>query len=993
MATKKKKIVKKIVKKKGTVKKAVKVTKPAVKKKAAAASSSKAKKATPAKSKLTSRKSTAKKVTKPIIKKATAKKPVATSSPKGKSTAVKKTVVKQATPVKKKSAKSRKPMMSIEAVKKMAIVVPPTPSHKDIVAIKPEPIVPAKREEKPQADHKSYQPQVLEKKWQAKWEADKLYRSVIDNSKPKHYALTMLPYPSGDLHIGHWYAMTPSDARARYMRMKGYNVMFPMGFDAFGLPAENAAIKDGVHPMKRTFENIERMRTQMKSMGAMFDWEREAVSADPSFYKWTEWFFIKLYKAGLAYRKLSAVDWCPNCNTTLAREQVWGDDRHCERCGTPVIKKDLEQWFFKATKYADELLNFEGLDWPERVKTLQTNWISRSEGAEVNFKLDWETVGGAGDKEKGIGLDDAPPAQEQVLIPIFTTRPDTLWGATFMVFSPEHPLVEKITTAEHKAAVEEYKAQAARQSDIEREATDKEKTGVFTGAYAINPVSKKRIPIWIADYVLMSYGTGAIMAVPAHDERDFAFAKKYELPIVQVIQPDGQNEATELTEAYSGPGVLVNSGPLNGINVTADKGRKNPGIAAAIDWLEKFMIGKESVNYRYRDWLISRQRYWGAPIPMVYCPTHKWNPVPDDQLPVLLPENVEWKPTGESPLKLHPTWKNTTCPVCNEPATRETDTMDTFMCSSWYHLRYLSPKYDGGPFDDAEYNYWMPVDTYTGGIEHATMHLLYTRFFHKALRDIGIVEGGEPMIQLRNQGMVLGEDGDKMSKSKGNVIAPDVLVNKYGADTVRAYIMFFARWEMGAPWDSQGIEGSARWIKRVWTLFTDQTPPGTASDETKKNLRRKVHQTLKRITRDFETFEFNTVVSSLMELMNEMYKAREAGAAGSDEWKEAQEIYLKMMAPVTPHVAEELWSQMGKPYSIHQQAWPTVDEAATKEDSIEIPVQVNGKVRDRIIVPSGASEDEIKSAALASEAIQKFLEGQEPKKVIVANGRLVNIVV
>jgi leucyl-tRNA synthetase len=990
---------KKIVKKKVTTKKAAKITRPAVKSKKAVPS-----KSTSAKSKVTAKKSAVKKATKPVAtssrqgKKSTAKKVVAKKTLTRKVVAPKAVAQKVTAPIKKKSAKSKKPIMGIEAVKKMAIVVPPTPSHKDIVAIKPEPITPAKREEKPRND-KAYQPQVLEKKWQAKWEADKLYRSVIDDSKPKHYALTMLPYPSGDLHIGHWYAMTPSDARARYMRMKGYNVLFPMGFDAFGLPAENAAIKDGVHPMKRTFQNIERMRTQLRSMGAMFDWEREAVSADPSYYKWTEWFFIKLYKAGLAYRKMSAVDFCPNCNTTLAREQVIGDERRCERCGTPVIKKDLDQWFFKATKYADELLNFEGLDWPERVKTLQTNWISRSEGAEVNFKLDWETVGAEDDREKGIGLDDAPPAREQVLIPIFTTRPDTLWGATFMVFSPEHPLVEKITTEEHKAAVEEYKAQAARQSDIEREATDKEKTGVFTGAYAINPVNKQRIPIWIADYVLMSYGTGAIMAVPAHDERDFAFARKYELPIVQVIQPVGatgqspESEAAELTEAYSGAGVLVNSGPLNGIKVTADKGRKNPGITAAIDWLERYMVGKESVNYRYRDWLISRQRYWGAPIPMVHCETHGWNPVPEDQLPVLLPEDVEWKPTGESPLKLHPTWKNTTCPVCNGPATRETDTMDTFMCSSWYHLRYLSPKYDGGPFDDAEYNYWMPVDTYTGGIEHATMHLLYTRFFHKALRDIGVVEGGEPMIQLRNQGMVLGEDGDKMSKSKGNVIAPDVLVDKYGADTVRAYIMFFARWEMGAPWDSQGIEGSARWIKRVWTLFTDQTPPGAASDETKKTLRRKVHQTLKRITRDFETFEFNTVISSLMELMNEMYKAREAGAAGTPEWAEAQEIYLKMMAPVTPHVAEELWSQMGKPYSIHQQSWPTVDEAATKEDSIEIPVQVNGKVRDRIVVPADANEEQIKSAALASEAIQKFLDGQEPKKVIVANGRLVNIVV
>jgi leucyl-tRNA synthetase len=879
--------------------------------------------------------------------------------------------------------------MGIESVKKMAVVVPPTPSRKDIVSIKPEPvkaIVPAKEQPKaivpvpetetrPEArgaDNKSYQPKSLEKKWQDKWEADKLYRSVIDRSKPKHYALTMLPYPSGDLHIGHWFSMIPPDTRARFMRMRGYNVLFPMGFDAFGLPAENAAIKDGVHPMKRTFQNIDRMRTQMKTMGTMFDWEREVISADPSYYKWTEWFFIQLYKQGLAYRKMSAVDWCPNCNTTLAREQVWGDDRHCERCGTPVIKKNLDQWFFKATKYADELLNFDGIDWPQTVKTLQTNWIDRSEGASVTFKTE-------------IGNHN---------VEIFTTRPDTLWGATFMVFSPEHPLVDVITTSENKQAVEDYKAQAARQTDIQRGAVDKEKSGVFTGAYAINPVNKVRIPIWIADYVMMSYGTGAIMAVPAHDERDFAFAKKYELPIVQVIQPEGQEEATgELQAAYAGAGIMINSGPLNGMKVTTDKGRKNPGIAAAINWLEKYMIGKESVNYRYRDWLISRQRYWGAPIPMIHCDIHGWNPVPEDQLPVTLPEDVEWKPTGESPLKLHPTWKNTTCPVCNGPATRETDTMDTFMCSSWYHLRYLSPNYDESPFDPDEYNYWMPVDTYTGGIEHATMHLLYTRFFHKALRDALITKGNEPMLQLRNQGMVLGEDGDKMSKSKGNVIAPDMLVNKYGADTVRAYILFFARWETGAPWDSQGIEGSARWIKRVWTLFTDPTQPGTAPQEIRKNLRRKVHQTLKRVTRDFESFEFNTIVSSLMELMNEMYKAREAGAAGSDEWKEAQEIYLKMMAPVAPHIAEELWAQLGKPYSIHQQGWPTPDEAAMKEDSIELPVQVNGKVRDRITVPAEATEDEIKAAALASENVQKFLEGREPKKVIVAKGRLVSIVI
>ncbi|HSM71901.1 MAG TPA: leucine--tRNA ligase, partial [Anaerolineales bacterium] len=797
----------------------------------------------------------------------------------------------------------------------------------------------------------SYDPGAIEKKWQDKWEADKLYRAVIDESKPKHYALTMLPYPSGDLHLGHWFSMIPPDARARYMRMKGYNVLFPMGFDAFGLNAENAAIKDGIHPMERTFANIERMRKQMRSMGTMFDWEREAISADPSYYKWTEWFFIQLYKAGLAYRKMSPVDFCPKDNTTLAREQVIGDNRVCERCGTPVIKKNLEQWFFKATKYADELLRFDEIDWPERVKVLQTNWIGRSEGASVIFKTE------AGDD-----------------IEIFTTRPDTLWGATFMVFAPEHPLVDKITTLEQKQAIEEYKLQAARQSDIEREASDKEKTGVFTGGYAINPVNNERIPIWIADYVLMSYGTGAIMAVPAHDERDFAFAKKYGLPIVEVIRPEGKDESGELEEAYIGPGVMVNSGPFNGTKVSTEKGRRNPGIAAVIDWLEEKGIGKESVNYRYRDWLISRQRYWGAPIPMVYCETHGWNPVPEDQLPVLLPEDIEWKPTGESPLKLHPTWKHTTCPVGGEPAVRETDTMDTFMCSSWYHLRYLSPDYDQGPFDDAEYNYWMPVDTYTGGIEHATMHLLYTRFFHKALRDMGITEGSEPMLQLRNQGMVLAEDNSKMSKSKGNVVAPDILVKQYGADTVRSYLMFFARWEMGAPWDPQGIEGSARWLRRVWTIFTDPTPPTPDPAYDGRDLRRHVHQTLRSVTHDFENFEFNTIISSLMELMNEMYKAREAGAVGSPAWQEAQEIYLKMLAPVAPHIAEELWTEhLGKPYSIHQQSWPEFDAEAAREDEIELPVQVNGKVRDRITVPAEADDDEIRSAALASEIVQKYL--------------------
>lgn len=933
----------------------------------------------------TKKKPAAKKAVKPTAKKTTVKKKAVKATVKKTVKPVAKKVVKKVV-AKKPTAKATVKKASQPKVKKEAVKSKATASPKAIIPApqaaitpvteKPKAIVPVEKKKKAIEENKvkdlSYNPGSIEKKWQSKWDADQLYRSKIDHSKKKFYALTMLPYPSGDLHIGHWYAMTPSDARARYMRMKGFNVLFPMGFDAFGLPAENAAIKSGIHPMVRTRDNIVRMRGQLRSMGAMFDWEREMVSCEPEYYKWTEWFFIQLYKHGLAYRKMSPVDFCPNCNTTLAREQVWGDDRHCERCETPVIKKDLEQWFFKTTQYADELLRFDGIDWPQTVKTLQTNWIDRSEGASVIFKTE-------------IGNHD---------VEIFTTRPDTLWGATFMVFSPEHPLVDEITTAENKAAVNEYKVQAARQSDIQRGALDKEKTGVFTGGYAINPVNGARIPIWIADYVLMSYGTGAIMAVPAHDERDFAFAKKYDLPIIPVILPEGQNEAVVGDVAFIGAGVMVNSGILDGTPVNTEKGRKNPSIAKVIDWLQEKGVGKESVNYRYRDWLISRQRYWGSPIPMVNCPTHGWNPVPDDQLPVTLPEDVEWKPTGESPLKLHPTWKHTTCPVCNGPAERETDTMDTFMCSSWYHLRYLSPKFDQGPFNEEEYNYWMPVDTYTGGIEHATMHLLYTRFFHKALRDMGITEGHEPMTQLRNQGMVLGEDNEKMSKSRGNVIAPDVLVDKYGADTVRAYIMFFARWEMGAPWDSKGIEGAARWIRRVWTLFTDQTGPVTASDETKKNLRRKVHQTLKRVTRDFENFDFNTIVSSLMELLNEMYKAREAGAAGSDEWKEAQEIYLKMMAPVTPHVAEELWTEhLGKPYSIHQQEWPRVDEAAAKEDVVEIPVQINGKVRDRIKVDADASEEDIKAAVLASETVQKQLEGKEPKKVIVVKGKLVSLVV
>jgi leucyl-tRNA synthetase len=629
-----------------------------------------------------------------------------------------------------------------------------------------------------------------------------------------------------------------------------------------------------------------------------------------------------------------------------------------------VIKKELEQWFFKITNCADELLDYSTIDWPDRVRTLQTNWIGRSEGAAVIFRT-----------EQGDPIE------------VFTTRPDTLWGATFMVLAPEHPLVQKIVTPDFKSAVEGYIQQAARQSDIDREATDKEKTGVFTGGYAVNPVNGEKIPIWIADYVLMTYGTGAIMAVPAHDQRDFEFARKYGIEMRIVIQPVDSRPLDGATMEASVPasGVMVNSGMLTG--TAGDK-----AFNTAISFIEERGIGKAAVNYKLRDWLISRQRYWGAPIPMVYCDDCGWNPVPEEQLPVLLPDDVEWRSTGVNPLTIHPTWKNTTCPVCSKLATRETDTMDTFMCSSWYHLRYLSPHFDQGPFDQKEYDYWMPVDTYTGGIEHATLHLIYTRFFHKALRDMGLTKGPEPMMQLRNQGMVLGEDHEKMSKSKGNVIPPDDLVSHYGADTVRAYLMFYARWDMGAPWSSGGIEGTYRWVRRVWTLFTDPVEKGNPGPDVLRQLRRKLHQTLKQVTHDFEVFEFNTIVSALMELLNEMYKAREQGAAGTAEWNEAVDIYLRMMAPVTPHIAEELWAFFGKPYSIHQQSWPEADLAAAAEDLITLIVQVDGKLRDRIMVPAAISEEDARRAALESEAIKKLLAGAEPKKVIIVPGRLVNIV-
>jgi len=816
-----------------------------------------------------------------------------------------------------------------------------------------------------------YDPAEVEAKWHEKWEETNLYRQEVDWDRPKHYALTMLPYPSGDLHIGHWYAMTPSDARARYMRMQGYNVLFPMGFDAFGLPAENAAIERNVHPKTWTYRNIEKMRRQLKSMGAMFDWEREAISSDPSYYHWSEWFFKKLLEQGLAYRKKAAVDFCPNCNTTLAREQVWGEDRHCERCGTPVIRKELEQWFFRTTDYAEELLDFSDLDWPDRVVTMQKNWIGKSVGAEVIF----ETV-------------DGDP------MPVFTTRPDTLWGATFMVLAPEHPLVETITTADQRQEVDEYCARAERMSEIDREAADRPKTGVFTGAYAINPVNEARIPIWVADYVLMTYGSGAIMAVPAHDERDFAFAQKYGLPIVEVIRgperlarAEPGEELEPLAEAYTEKdGQMVNSGPFNG--TPADV-----AVEKVTAWLEEEGTGEKAVNYKLRDWLISRQRYWGAPIPIIYCDEHGAVPVPDEDLPVLLPDDVEFMPTGESPLKYHEEFRYAECPICGRPSERETDTMDTFMCSSWYQYRYLSPAYEQGPFDPEECDYWMPVDQYTGGIEHATMHLIYTRFFTKAMRDMGLVDFDEPMLALYNQGMVLGEDGEKMSKSRGNVVAPDDLVEQYGADTVRTYLMFFAKWDQGGPWNYAGIKGPQRFLNDVWALAHEGYAPAGEDEDATRDLRRKTHQTIRKVGDDLQNFSFNTAVAALMELRNAIMDARDERNVGPAAWDEAVDNLLLLLAPIAPHIAEELWARRGNPYSIHERPWPEWDEEIAKEETITLVVQVNGRVRAKVDVPAGISDEEAERVALAEENVQRWLDGKTPKKVIVVPNRLVNIVI
>jgi leucyl-tRNA synthetase len=811
-----------------------------------------------------------------------------------------------------------------------------------------------------------YNPHAIEGKWQEQWAADGLYTFREDASKTKYYALTMFPYPSGNLHIGHWYANVAPDARARWMRMRGYNVLFPMGFDAFGLPAENAAIKNNVNPAKWTRENIAYMIGQFGRMGTMIDWSRSFATCDPEYYRWNQWFFTEFFRRGLAYKKDGLVNWCPKDQTVLANEQVVNG--HCERCGTAVERRKLSQWYLKITDYADELLDFGDTDMPERVRLMQTNWIGKSVGAEITF--------------------DTPAGPETV----FTTRPDTLMGATFLVLAPEHSKVAALTTPEQADAVRAYLEAAGRKTDVERQQDSGEKTGVFTGSYATHPISGHQVPIWVADYVLVTYGTGSIMAVPAHDERDFAFARKFGLEIREVIRPEGGEGMGENPEAsYNGEGLIVNSGEFDGL-----RGGK-ASIAQIIAKLDEHGVAKAKTTFRLRDWLVSRQRYWGTPIPIVYCEQHGAQPVPADQLPVRLPDDVEFTPTGQSPLKLNREWVQTTCPVCGGPAERDTDTMDTFVDSSWYMYRFLSPRDDFHPFDPAEAGK-LPVDLYTGGIEHAILHLLYSRFWTKAMRDMGLTEQNEPFKWLRNQGMILGPDGDKMSKSRGNVVDPDDLVREYGADTVRAYLLSIAPWEDGGPWDPTGIQGPARWLSRVWRLYFDDEVSGPAKAMTEAELRYATHSALKRVTDDFERLNFNTIFATLNILTDALADAKRSPVRGTPAYAEALDILNLMLAPVVPHVAEELYqqrmgSQRGNSGSIHTQSWPQVDEAAATRDTVTLGVQVSGKVRGEVTISKTATQAEAMAAAQALPDVQKYTEGKTVVKEVYVPGRIINIVV
>ncbi|MBN2232315.1 MAG: leucine--tRNA ligase [Deltaproteobacteria bacterium] len=823
-----------------------------------------------------------------------------------------------------------------------------------------------------------YDPQRIEAKWQRHWEERQTF-AVADGDGEKYYLLEMFPYPSGKIHMGHVRNYSIGDVVARYMRMKGYNVMHPMGWDAFGMPAENAAIERKTHPATWTRQNIDYMRRQLRRMGFSYDWNRELATCDPSYYRWEQLFFLKMYEKGLAYKKQSAVNWCEPCRTVLANEQV--EDGRCWRCGTEVESRELSQWFFRITAYAEELL--AGCDelagWPERVTTMQRNWIGKSIGARIVFPV--------------------PGAEEPLTV--FTTRQDTLWGATFMSLAPEHPRVaELVAGTGREAEVEEFVARQRKQRRGDRELGTLEKEGVFTGRYCINPVTGGRMPIYLANFVLLEYGTGAVMAVPAHDQRDFEFARQYDLPVIVVIQPpDRELDPATMTEAYAESGFLVNSGAFNGMDNRA-------ALDAVAAHLAERGLGEKTVNYRLRDWGISRQRYWGAPIPIIYCERCGTVPVPEADLPVVLPEDIGVTGEGGSPLAQAPAFYETVCPACGGPARRETDTMDTFVESSWYYIRYACAGHDAAPFDPAAVSYWLPVDQYIGGIEHAILHLLYSRFFTRVLRDLGYVDFAEPFTRLLTQGMVI-KDGAKMSKSKGNVVDPNAIIERYGADTARMFSLFAAPPELDLEWNDQGVEGASRFLNRLWRLAHEVFPAlrdvepyaGALADlpEDLRSLRRKIHQTISRVIADIEgRFHFNTAISAVMELVNELRPLAEA--LGDDPLarrvvREAFEAVLLLLSPIVPHITAELWQELGRETELAACPLPECDPDSLLTDTVTLVVQVNGRVRDRIEVAADADNAAIEAAAMASDKVGKFTAGKAVRKVVVVPGKLVNVVV
>ena len=812
----------------------------------------------------------------------------------------------------------------------------------------------------------------IEAKWQKKWEETGAFKVTCDKDREKYYVLEMFPYPSGKLHMGHVRNYSIGDVIARFKKMKGYNVLHPMGYDAFGLPAENAAIKNNVEPAEWTWGNIAEMNRQLREMGLSYDWDRELATAHPSYYKWMQWIFIQFYKKGLAYKKENPVNWCPSCQTVLANEQVV--DGCCERCGTSVGKKNLSQWYFKITDYAERLLaNLDTLDgWPNKVKIMQRNWIGKSHGAEVDF-----------------GIKD----RDETLT-VFTTRVDTIFGTTFMVLAPEYPTVlSMVEGTEYEAAVKEYIDRCAHMNEIERTSTTNEKTGVFIGRYAVNPFTGKEMPIYISDYVLMGYGTGAVMGVPAHDQRDFEFAKKFDLEIIPVIDPqDPEVDLNDLKEAFAAEGTVINSGEFNGMN-NVDAIQK---IAEAA---EEKGIGRKTINYKLRDWLISRQRYWGTPIPMIYCDTCGWVPEKEENLPVMLPADVEFTGKGESPLATSKTFADTVCPVCGKPARRELDTMDTFLDSSWYFLRYCDARNDEEIFDREKADYWMNVDQYIGGVEHAILHLMYARFFQMALYDLGYVKDEEPFKNLLTQGMVI-KDGAKMSKSLGNVVSPAEIIEKYGADTARLFILFAAPPERELDWSDKGVEGSYRFINRVYRAvydFSEKYRDVPAEYEIRtdadKSMAYWMNYAIKKVSDDVgERFNFNTAISTIMEMVNEMYRYKE-GEVNPGLYGAAVRNLIIMLAPFVPHVTEEMWEHLGYEGSVHEQSWPEHDEKALVKDSVEIVVQINGKIKEKINIASGLSREEMEKIAVENEKIRGLTAGRNIVKVIAVPNKLINIVV